>query len=1159
MSSVRKLWVILVLLVPASLFAQSYQGEVRGLVTDANHAVITGAKVTLIDEAKHVSRAAVSDGAGQYIFNQVDPASYEIDIESAGFKKFVRLHVPVGTQQLVTIDTTLEIGEASDTVQVAADEPELDATNGSTSTTLNVQQLDDLPTSTTNGRSQYTVINVSQNVLPVIRGSAFIDQSDISTVSIAGSPESTNQYLVDGVPITDTINRPVLIPATEATQELKVQVTTYDAEVGRTGGGVYNTLLKSGTNILHGSLYGTTSQGDFNANDFFNNRNGVSRPDSSIYSWAGSVGGPVFLPRVYDGRNRTFFFLTEEGFSDNSGSVNPQYIVPTDLERAGDFSQSGITIYNPYDYTTNPDGSITRSPVPGNNLNNIPQFKPNGTGAQIASIGYPHASNQNAASGTVNYTTPAHGTVDLGTEFVGKIDEQFFKWWSANVSYLHYYCKIPFGDALGTIPGSGSITYNRHVDATNLNNIFTVNPTTVISVRFGFNRFPNTILPLSSGYDPVNLGLPEYNYQFKFFPPASVTNFTPLSAATATVDNWYSRSLFTQIAKEAGKHSLKAGFDFRGIYLAFTDFSNAPGAFNFSGQFTQSSPTAQNSGGSAFADLLLGLPVSGDIESSQKFYQLIHYWGAYVQDEFRVTPRLTIDAGLRYEYETGLKDSNNNLVTGFNETVSSPLSSYVAGTVGGLEFAGTGGRNQTGQLSKLKFAPRVGFSYALGNKATIRGGAGIFYSPLRYDATAALQTGFTNQAPLISSSDNYQTVASGFSLSDPFPGGPQSPQGNAARLLTGIGDPIAAYDSKMKSPVIYQFSGGIQRQLPGKILLEADYVGSRGHHLLPSPQGGGSTSPAGGGRTNIDQLNPSYFSLGSNALSATVANPYYQAGGSGLIGQRTVAQQQLLLPFPQFASVNLISTDSASSYNSFAVRGERRFSSGVAFLATYTWSRNYDGSYETSSPSGGSNVGPQNVYDLKSEWGRSFIDVPSRFTFAGSYVLPFGRGARFFNQAGWWNRAIADWQLNATTYYESGFPLNITQNNLNGSIGAAVQRPNSNPGVSPKTTGSVYDRVSGFINPKAFTTVPEYQFGNLPKAIAERGPAPGTGNWDAALLKSVPIVERVNVTFRAEVQNLFNHPWFALPNTTLGSGTFGQISSTYNNARAIQIGGRITF
>jgi hypothetical protein len=328
---------------------------------------------------------------------------------------------------------------------------------------------------------------------------------------------------------------------------------------------------------------------------------------------------------------------------------------------------------------------------------------------------------------------------------------------------------------------------------------------------------------------------------------------------------------------------------------------------------------------------------------------------------------------------------------------------------------------------------------------------------------------------------------------------------------------------------------------------------------LPSPQGGGSATPAGGGRTNIDQLNPAYFSLGSAALSAPTPNPYYQPGGPGLIGDPTIAYQQLLLPFPQFASVNLISTDSASSYNSIAVRAERRLSYGLTILSTYTWSRNYDGSYETSSPSGNSNVGPQNIYDLKAEYGRSFIDVPNRFTLAGSYTLPFGRGQKLLNSAGWWNDIVNKWQLSAVTYYQSGFPLDITQNNLNGSIGAAVQRPNVNPGVSEGTSGSLYDRVNGYINPNAFVPVAEYQFGNLPKAAPLRGPTSGSGNWDATLLKTVSLKDRANLTFRAEVQNVFNHPWFALPNTTLGSATFGQITSTYNNARSIQLGGRITF
>jgi hypothetical protein len=355
--SIRKAFVGLLLLAPATLFAQSYSGEVRGLVTDASQAVVSGAKVTLTDEAKHLSRYAVSDTAGQYVFTQVDPARYSVEVEFKGFKSFERTGIDVGTQQSVTVDVSLQVGDAAQTIQVTASEPALDKTNGSTSTLLDEKQLNDLPASTGDGRSQYTVINVSQNVLPVIRGSGFLDQSDISTVSIAGSPESTNQYLIDGVPITDTINRPTIIPITEATQELKVQVTTYDAEVGRTGGGVYNTLLKSGTNELHGSLYGVTSQAVFNANDFFANRNGSPRPDVPFYSYAGSIGGPVVVPHLYNGRNKTFFFLAEEGMR-NPQVVTSYYQVPTALERAGDFSQSNVTIYNPYDQTVNRGGSV---------------------------------------------------------------------------------------------------------------------------------------------------------------------------------------------------------------------------------------------------------------------------------------------------------------------------------------------------------------------------------------------------------------------------------------------------------------------------------------------------------------------------------------------------------------------------------------------------------------------------------------------------------------------------------------------------------------------------------------------------------------------------------------------------------------------------------
>ena len=447
MISIRKAFISLFLLIPATLFAQSYSGEVRGLVTDPSHAVVPGAKVTLIDEARNVTRVAVSDGAGLYTFSQVDPAIYRVVVESAGFKRFERGGINVGTQQSVTVDVSLEVGDTSQTVQVTTASPLLDTTNGSTSTALEEQKVLDLPVSTSDGRNQYTVINISQNVLSVIRGSGFIDQSDTSTVSIAGSPESTNQYLIDGVPITDTVNRPTIIPATEATQELKVQITTYDAEVGRTGGGVYNTLLKSGTNSLHGSLFGVTSQSVYNANDFFNNLYGIPRPNIPFYSYAGSIGGPVIVPHLYNGKNKTFFFFAEEGFNE-ANFLRDSYQVPSDLERVGDFSQSyvlsptgaqiPITLYDPN----------TRQPIPGNNLANA-SIPISTVGQNILSY-YPHANVQGLPSGGSNYLSAMPGPANRGDEFVGKVDHQFFKWWTANVSYLHYFCLIPFGDALGT-------------------------------------------------------------------------------------------------------------------------------------------------------------------------------------------------------------------------------------------------------------------------------------------------------------------------------------------------------------------------------------------------------------------------------------------------------------------------------------------------------------------------------------------------------------------------------------------------------------------------------------------------------------------------------------------------------------------------------------
>jgi len=295
--------------------AQSYQGGIRGLVTDSSQAVVAKAKVTLTDEGKHTSRTTTVDDAGQYVFTLVDPSTYTVDVEANGFKRFTRTGIMIGTSQTVTVDVAMELGDVSQTVEVSEQVPLLNTADASTSTPISPQQLNELPTQSTDGRSEYTVSNFSSNVVPT-GGSAvgFTDQSNISYTSVAGSPEATNQYLLDGVPITDTDSRPVLIPSIEATQEMKVQVTTYDAEMGRTGGGVWNTVLKSGTNALHGSLFGVTRQPDWAANAFFSNANHIARANTPMYNYAGSLGGPIVIPHVYNGKNKTFFFVAEEGY-----------------------------------------------------------------------------------------------------------------------------------------------------------------------------------------------------------------------------------------------------------------------------------------------------------------------------------------------------------------------------------------------------------------------------------------------------------------------------------------------------------------------------------------------------------------------------------------------------------------------------------------------------------------------------------------------------------------------------------------------------------------------------------------------------------------------------------------------------------------------------
>ena len=1122
-------------------FAQSFQGTLRGRVLDPKGATASAAVVTLIDEGTAVRRQTVTNEQGEYTFASLTPASYTVTVEAEGFKRLQQRGVTVETQAIAVLDLTLELGQVSELVNVTADAPPLQTGDASTGQLLDSQKITDLPLL---GRNPFFTAKLAQTVVFVAnpKFARMQDQNGNSQVSIAGGPLRTNNYLVDGISITDSNNRAVILPSPEAVQELKLQASTFDAEANRTGGGSFNTLLKSGTNEIHGSAVGHIRQTDWLANNFFANRAGQPIADQPFRDWAGSLGGPIFIPKVYDGRNKSFFFVTTEAYRQHDGSTT-LLSVPTALERAGDFShsvsKSGTpqVIYDPL--TTAADG--TRQPFAGNV---IPANRLSSVGSALASY-YP---NPNAA--TTYYGAPNYNFTgsypNRGDQRTFKADQEFRSWLRASGSYIHQ--KTFEVDAPTNIfpnVASPSQTYccDRKIDVTEANATVTASPTTVIAIRWGFNRFYSKRTQESAGFNLAQLGLPASlasETPNAAFPAITMADVSSFGGGGTSQDVFYSRNFNTTISKFVGKHNLKAGFDFRTLH-DFGTPSSGPTSLGFSAVFTQAKAQSATAGtGASLGTMLLGYPTSGSMNVVASFDDFVRYYGGFVQDDYRVTPKLTLNLGIRFEYESGIQERNNKLIVGLNPTAANPL----PGVTGAVEYAGVGGNpTQTGDALSVRPAPRFGVAYQLDGKTVARGGYGIFWAPTFFSFQNAI--GYSQTTSIVTSTNGNFTPAA--SLANPYPNGLLQPSGNTLGALSGIGQAITIPDPKTQSAgYVQEYSLEVQRQAPGGLVLTLGSLGSHSLYLLQSGQ-------------NIDQLNPSNFSLGS-ALTQSVANPFYNNGGVGSIANATVSREQLLLPFPQYTAVALATSGTASSrYYSFYFRAERRFSKGLSVLASYAWSRSNDNVIGLSL-AGASQIasvsGAQNAYNLNGEWSLSTQDVPNRFTTAITYELPFGKGKTFLNGSRALNLIVGGWSANAFGVMQTGYPLSVTQPNNNSVIGASYQRPNAT-GVAPATSGSVDSRVTDWLNPAAFSQAAQFTFGNVSRFIDVRGP--GLFNWDLSVFKTFSIKERIRAQFRAEALNATNTAYFGTPNTTVTNSSFGVITSQINNPRLIQLGTRITF
>ena len=843
---------------------------------DVQGGVIPGATITLTNEGTNATRTMVTNEVGEYMFPKVVPGVYSVLAELTGFKSFERLGIEIGVQRFMVLDIRLEIGGIEETVMVSGETPLIETASASVSSTLENVEMVTLPTSS---RNPFSLAMTTPNVVH-LHNPQFVRQQDhnsTASMSIAGGPSRGNNYTLDGVSIADFRNRSIIIPSMEAVEEVKIQASTYDAEMGRTGGGVFNTLHRSGSNRWAGSAL-VQSRPQWGVGQlYFEKRAGDPKPDSYYWLYGGSFGGPI-IP------DKTFFWASTEGYRTNV-TRNQVVTFPSEAMARGDFSQSGVIIYDPL--TTRPDpnnsGEFIREPFPGNV---IPTDRLDTVGLNLASYLMGMGSGRVSSSANV---------VDSADQFSFKINHQFSDRLTLSGTYMYNTMEEPGPLFMGGGPSDpNNYVGNRRIHVLALNNTFVANDTTVYTFRYGYTYFRDPWGPTEE-FDPSVLGFSQ-NYLDEItntFPSIYLPGYG-LGSAThgvggSDVGQYYSHSVNATGSKFIGSHTLKFGGDYRQIGVKAHYQGDSAGWFAFPTSFSHGpNPNSPDPAtGDPLADLLLGFPSDGGIDVATPNDFFIHYLGFFVQDDWRVSSDLVLNLGLRVEHEDGIRERKNAFTVGFDRDRPWPIQPVDGMTLrGGLMYAGVDGyADSQGDPTPVKLGPRAGFSWSLNEDTVFRGGYGLFWAPPAnrdlYPPRLGTR-GYSAYTNYFATNDGYLTPAG--TLTDPFPNGVQQPQGGGLGLLTGAGTEVGFVDQFSGSGYVQQFSIGIQRELGSAVAVSLGYLGSRSDHLSIVAE------------TNINQLDTSFFPMGTS-LQEQVPNPFFGIPELGNFSEEpTISRGQLLRP-----------------------------------------------------------------------------------------------------------------------------------------------------------------------------------------------------------------------------------------------------------------------
>lgn len=1272
--------IALVLTFTLTSFAQESRATLTGSVSDAGGATVPGATITIRNQQTGIETNVTTGENGNYTATPLLPGTYTVVVEAQGFKRTQSDEVQLFTATTTTFDATLEVGGVGETVVVTADAPILEADTASRGQVIERSRISELPLV---GRNPINLATLAPGV--TFNGNPQFnrpfDNGDNVNFSINGGLNRHNEFQLDGVAnnaVTDanasrtvSSNNIAFIPSSEATEEFKIQTNTYDAQFGRTGGGTVNLSIRSGGRDFHGSIYDFFRRYQLNANRFANNARGtlasgpfagqeaaplfvrdavtganLGGPKIDQYGFV--LSGPLRIPRFgeggsrfYNGRNRTFFLFNAEKY-DELNPVAGFTTVPTALERTGDFSQSGITIYDPLTTRQLANGTFTRDPFPGNI---IPANRISTVGRNIInSFASPNVGAANQRFNNVYVTDAAFGTDDFHS-YVARVDHQFSDNQSMFVRFVNnkrdqfQISDANFRTGL-LVDEQGPLVrenYGVVIDTTR-----TISPTTILSARVGFTRFLQAAFRrAASPFDATSIG---FSPAFSAARPVSIVprigfndpNFGIPEAGSRNPNSNITNSFNVPVylTKIIGRNTFRFGGELRTFQVnqAGGSFNFGGGAFCFTNLFTARDPQNRAAtGGAAFADLLLGAPTptggncNGNLPGGNSLLENVspttfnwNYFAGYVQDDLKITPRLTLNLGFRYDFEQAPTERFNRQNRGFAFDQSNPIESaaraaYTAAfnanpsgfaglpspdqfrVRGGLLFAGVGGQPERAfEPDRNNFQPRIGVAYQLNEKTVLRGGYGLFYFP---SAEYGGASGFSVTTPFVGTlggSGVNQFIPRADAFSNPFPNGLTQPVGASLGLLTQLGTDITFVNPERVIPYIHQYSFGIQRELPFRTKLDVSYVGSATRNILT-----GDAQGAGARNINVNSAEQiARFRQDPTFFNQTVANPF--AGlipANAALNGATIARQRLLLPFPEFGNVNFIGENVGTlDYNSLQASLEKRLSRGLVGVVSYTFSKNIGA------------LGFLNNQDATVNPARAVVNFDSPHVLAVSavYSLPFGRGRRFLNEAGRvTNLLLGGFEYSVIANYRAGRPIDLPGNadligdpqgdrtftdvTVPGTTGSfinnCVRFPDgvtlgggtffngtqlgSNTALPPGTSLRFVTAANGSRNARQTCDNPAFALRNTnntlrtsPLRLANlREPTATT--FDMTLAKSFAFTDDVRLQLRGELFNAFNTPLFGGPNTgDVTNNTFGILNPNNgqrNLPRQIQIGIKFLF